>query len=737
MRRFKRMRQIQQRIMYPPTPLISPVPPQRYEDVMSAWGQLNGTEFIRCAVTEFDTYGFIPRALRARFAKVVGDVLRRVNQSQGAARDQALRWFLAIPQLFLRRTCYGAGRRVKRQIEGRLDQWERRDFCKLVGDWKHDISVHQPPLRKAEANSTPAILRALTLIEEGEMSRGVRLLYSTAQGLGIADAASEEVLAQLKAKHPLRRRHVRRFSTYRTGKSGPVPVKVAKLGRKLRRRVGVGPDGWRNEHIRAILAPHGDVDADETPGLLDQYGAEWAGGVLPDWYYHLALAARLAALIKRKVGRLQVTPVRPIGVGSAMTRLVCAASVQYFEGVVHRILYPLQVAVGVKGSGPKIVFGMRGMVERFGPEGGVLRKVDVVNAFQEFDREDCLTVIDNPDPEFVSPEDAAALRELFPLAWQMLSVAPALYLGGEDFAGFHSQSGGTQGNPLTCLSFCLSAHSSLLRAQRRLKAAAPWAVVKAQMDDGYLFGPADVMDAVEADLRADLKAKGMKIDAGKWQNYALPDERRRIGEQRAQGGLEPWLWGAVVRAPGVGTEVGELQYTAVPQVDGSGGVLGYGLHAQGVPMGDRGFVQWELKRLAGKAVEKVRQCRTVLASMPSKQFHLHTVNLYCFSPLLDHLIQSCCPEDVQEALRPFDDAILTTAKLALGLDLADQIALRRARLPPSRSGLLLRQRGGHGDGFLPDAAFWGVIGPRSYVPLADSRGCSSAVRLQQARFALS
>jgi hypothetical protein len=64
---------------------------------------------------------------------------------------------------------------------------------------------------------------------------------------------------------------------------------------------------------------------------------------------------------------------------------------------------------------------------------------------------------------------------------------------------------------------------------------------------------------------------------------------------------------------------------------------------------------------------------------------------------------------VQEALRPFDDAILTTAKLALGLDLADQIALRRAPPPPSRSDLLLRQRGGHGGGFLPDAAFWGAV----------------------------
>jgi hypothetical protein len=132
---------------------------------------------------------------------------------------KSLRWFLAIPQLFLRRTCCDAGRRIKRQIEGRLDQWERRGFYKLVGDWKHDIGVHQPPLREAEANSTPAILRALALIEGGEMSRGARLLYSTAQGLGIADAASEEVLAQLKAKHPLRRRHVRRFSTYRTGTS--------------------------------------------------------------------------------------------------------------------------------------------------------------------------------------------------------------------------------------------------------------------------------------------------------------------------------------------------------------------------------------------------------------------------------------------------------------------------------------------------------------------------------------
>ena len=149
-------------------------------------------------------------------------------------------------------------------------------------------------------------------------------------------------------------------------------------------------------------------------------------------------------------------------------------------------------------------------------------------------------------------------------AWQMMSVAPALYLDGGAFAGFHSQSGGSQGNPLTSIFFCISIHGPLLRAQRRLKQAAPWACVKAMMDDGYLFGPAAVMDDVEKDLRADLQARGMKVDAGKWQNYAVPGERRRIGMQRAQQGLEPWLWGAVVRAPGVGAVEGKLQYTAVP-----------------------------------------------------------------------------------------------------------------------------------------------------------------------------
>jgi hypothetical protein len=104
-------------------------------------------------------------------------------------------------------------------------------------------------------------------------------------------------------------------------------------------------------------------------------------------------------------------------------------------------------------------------------------------------------------------------------------------------------------------------------------------------------------------------------------------------------------------------------------------------------MGDRGFVQWELKRLAGEAVEKVRQRRTVLSPRPmidatcrrssSTSTPQISTASHPFSATSSRA--AALTEDLQEALRPFDDAMLTTAKLALELDLADQIALRVVR----------------------------------------------------------
>jgi hypothetical protein len=127
-----------------------------------------------------------------------------------------------------------------------------------------------------------------------------------------------------------------------------------------------------------------------------------------------------------------------------------------------------------------------------------------------------------------------------------------------------------------------------------------------------------------------------------------------------------------------------------------GRVIGQGLNA---------FVVHVLDRQTDKAVKKNALVRNVLVSSANRH-HLHTVNTYCFATLLDHILRSSYPEDVQSAFVRFDASIGTTAELALSFDL-EGVALQRARLPlpPSKTGLLLRQRGGL-DAFLPHAALW-------------------------------
>jgi hypothetical protein len=110
-------------------------------------------------------------------------------------------------------------------------------------------------------------------------------------------------------------------------------------------------------------------------------------------------------------------------------------------------------------------------------------------------------------------------------------------------------------------------------------------------------------------------------------------------------------------------------------------------------VGEHAFVLHELDRPTDKAEEKNTPVRNVLVSSAHRH-HLYTVNTYCFANLLDHLLlRSSYPEDAQ------------SAELTLSIDL-EGVTLHRARLPPSKTGLLLRQRGGL-DALLPHAALWG------------------------------
>jgi hypothetical protein len=109
------------------------------------------------------------------------------------------------------------------------------------------------------------------------------------------------------------------------------------------------------------------------------------------------------------------------------------------------------------------------------------------------------------------------------------------------------------------------------------------------------------------------------------------------------------------------------------------GVIGYGLHVQGMPVGECAFVLHALDRPTDKAVNKFTPVCNVLVSSAHRH-HLYTANTYCFATLLDHLFCYSYPEDVQSAFVRFDSSSRTTAELARSIDL-EGVVLQRARLP--------------------------------------------------------
>lgn len=114
------------------------------------------------------------------------------------------------------------------------------------------------------------------------------------------------------------------------------------------------------------------------------------------------------------------------------------------------------------------------------------------------------------------------------------------------------------------------------------------------MDDAYLAGPVTALDEVEERLRADLVDAGLRLDRAKWLTYAEPAVRFAVTHTRNAQGLEPWAWGASVQRGGV---ISFASVDGLEEEEEGDRAIGYGLHVQGVPVGENAFLLHELDRL--------------------------------------------------------------------------------------------------------------------------------------------
>ena len=154
----------------------------------------------------------------------------------------------------------------------------------------------------------------------------------------------------------------------------------------LRRRRGVGVNGVRNEHIRALVG----FDEGEAAGVVEAYGdfaSAMLNAKLPRWFYALLSINKLVLPFKKAPSPGEVPDCRPVGVPQCDSVCIERALMRQYEDAHREHLMPQQLGVGVSGGIGLLVFGLR-LVMELHPE-FVYVSLDKKNAHNEFCRDAC------------------------------------------------------------------------------------------------------------------------------------------------------------------------------------------------------------------------------------------------------------------------------------------------------------------------------------------------------------
>jgi hypothetical protein len=172
-----------------------------------------------------------------------------------------------------------------------------------------------------------------------------------------------------------------------------------------------GPDSGRPSHIRCLTVSYDDELADRACSELTKFGNHYISAGLPDWYYQIAVAGRMMALLKKETVEGEEPEARPIACGNIVQRLI--------HGV------PYQVAIGTSGASQQLCFGVHELLERFPKLAG--SKQDLQNAFNEFRRCELCHEVKPLRPLLVSSTEAQWRRWFSMERWMEISSRPSAH----------------------------------------------------------------------------------------------------------------------------------------------------------------------------------------------------------------------------------------------------------------------------------------------------------------------
>ena len=626
----------------------------------AAWAAIAKYSADEVSIAPFRALPDVPHNLRANwadtFVQVTSAVEDAIARGSDQERDDALKWRLILPQLMLRKKPQGVTR-GRDYVARRFRQFAAGQYDVLLGEWHVDRGLTgAQPLRQAAGSEVP---HSVKLMQQGQMSRAALHLSSA----GVADPADPGVREQMCAKFPERKVGVpQRFGNVPHGKLELKEDRLCEAIRLLKPLASAGPDGMRNEYLTSLVKVQ-----DRRPALraVKWFGEQWVNGALPPWYVRVAMAARVAPLVKGALPEEGTPDCRPVCVGGTERRLYTSLVLREFKPHFKKLLWPLQAAIGVQSGQQLVTTAIRTALQQ--RSDFVVVKVDVSNAFNACTRAAMLAAIER------HPEVA----RLLPLYAAILVPESKLWMRGTngdlEEIGRRCAEGGHQGCSATGAAFCLAIHPAVEAADNALGACGGFARFFA--DDGYLVGPRkEVLEALAAFEIQVREECGLELNRKKTEWLASTEELAEVERPAmAEAGL----------------------------VEGKDADGNRGIEVVGIPVGDDEYVEHFVRCKAEGAISKSNLIIQKLC--PAHLQIAQVLTYYCLTPLVDYLASSLPPKAVRSALQLFDRGLLAAATPHLVPQAAadDPLIKRRLRLPARLAGGALRERGG----WLADAAY--------------------------------